>query len=243
MHPELRDIYYVSVQLNKLVEDALERLDKGTVAKDQPFCESLALHSAARSARLGFGVTALIGAGQVDPAITLLRPQFEAQLNYLCVITSGAHGDNCSCSLEGRSYEWWPSYEKKMSVVEHNARRRGFAEAIRVLRWLSKQGRAPSVEGIEEYEIEEARAAYVDLLNAAVHSERAIMRHWMSRPFFGGDSEMLGCQIIFLSVTLQLMVGRPLAFGAEGDEGTRRIDELSRRNGRVVYCLRKDCCC
>lgn len=234
MHPELRDLHDVSVQLNQLVTEMMVKYDKNS-ARELPFCESFIVHSAARSARLGCGLTTLVGKRQTDAAITLLRPQFEAQLNYLYALARGQHGNGCICSAETNLGDWLPGYEKKLSLVDDDPR------SIGTLRLLSKQGKAPNFVGLGREVIEAARKDFVSFMNAAVHSEHAIMKGCMSRGLSDGGGDETACRVVFLSVQLQRLNGNVLEYLATGERN--RIESFAERNSSAMTNLRDGCCC
>ena len=207
----------------------------GSNARKLPFCEAFIVHSAGRSARLGCGLTTLVGARQTDAAITLLRPQFEAQLNYLYALARGQHGNGCICSVEKNPGDWLPGYEKKLSHVDHNPR------SIGTLRLLSKQGRAPDFVGLGREAIEAARENFVAFMNAAVHSEHAIMEGCMSRDLSDSGEDKTACRVVFLSVQFQRLNGAVLEYVATGKRD--RMESFAERNSSTMNALRDGCCC
>ena len=244
MHSELRDRHDVLVQLNLRVKKLLEGADPTSRSEDRPFCALLALHNAARAARLAEGVVTLVGAAQSDAAMTLLRPQVEAFLNAVYVVARGVHGNNCLCSEREQS-EWLPKYEKKIeNVTRYLESRVGDDASGQVFKLFSKQGLFDTRNyDIDKVAFNKSRREFVDNLNAAVHSERGIMQHHLTgRLVSGKNSDPTACQVVWLSTMLQMNNGAAIANFVGDQRGYNTILDFSQINANALHFVRPGCC-
>lgn len=244
MHSELRDRHDVLVQLNLRVKTLLEQADVAPGSDGRPFCASLALHNAARAARLAEGVVTLVGAAQADAAMTLLRPQVEAFVNAVYVVAKGEHGKNCLCSERGES-EWLPKYEKKIEkVTRYLESRVGDDASAQVFKLFSKQGLFDTRNyDIDEVAFNKSRRDFVNNLNAAVHSERAIMQHHLTgRLVSGKNSDPTACQVVWISTMLQMNNGAAIANFVGDQRGYNTILGFIQINANALHFVRPGCC-